>query len=99
MAKVWNRAFWRPVSAEPDVLELVVGEEDTSTTVPQRTATQTTERRPLPVPMVATAALLVLLGLGLTVASGPLYGYTERSATDIVDGASYVRAVLPEGVR
>ena len=24
MAKVWNRAFWRPLSAEPDALELVV---------------------------------------------------------------------------
>jgi multicomponent Na+:H+ antiporter subunit D len=31
--------------------------------------------------------------------SGPLYGYAERSATDIVDGASYVSAVLPEGIR
>jgi len=41
----------------------------------------------------------VLLGVGITVVSGPLYGYTERAATDIVDGLTYVRAVLPEGIR
>ena len=100
MAKVWNRAFWRPLSAEPDVLELVVGEEeDAGSPAPQRITTQTTQRRPLPVPMVATATVLVLLGLAITAVSGPLYGYAERSATDIVDGASYVRAVLPGGIR
>ena len=99
MAKVWNRAFWRPLNAEPDALEMVVGEEDSGATVPQRIAKQTTERRPLPAPMVATATVLVLLGLGITVVSGPLYGYAERSATDIVDGASYGRAVLPQGIR
>ncbi|HEV2931116.1 MAG TPA: Na+/H+ antiporter subunit D, partial [Propionibacteriaceae bacterium] len=41
MAKVWNRAFWRPWSAEPDALEMVVGEEDSGATVSQRTAKQT----------------------------------------------------------
>ncbi|HZA05178.1 MAG TPA: Na+/H+ antiporter subunit D, partial [Propionibacteriaceae bacterium] len=100
MAKVWNRAFWRPLSAEPDALELVVGEEeDAGSPAPQGSTTQTTQRRPLPVPMVATATVLVLLGLAITAVSGPLYGYAERSATDIVDGASYVRAVLPGGIR
>ena len=100
MAKVWNRAFWRPLTAEPDVLELVVGEDPaTGATAPQRTAAPTIEQRRLPVPMVATATVLVLLGLGITVVSGPLYGYAERAAVDIVDGLSYVRAVLPEGIR
>jgi multicomponent Na+:H+ antiporter subunit D len=49
--------------------------------------------------MVATATVLVLLGLGITVISGPMYGYAERAAADIVDGLTYVRAVLPEGIR
>ena len=53
----------------------------------------------LPRPMVATATVLVLLGVGLTVVAGPLYGYAERSATDIVEGVTYVGAVLPEGIR
>ena len=99
MAKVWNRAFWRPWSAEPDALEMVVGEEDSGATVAQRTAKQTIERRRMPAPMVATATVLVLLGVGITVVSGPLYGYAERTAIDIVDGASYVSAVLPRGIR
>ena len=56
-------------------------------------------RTRLPRSMVTTASVLVLLGVGLTVVSGPLYGYAERSATDIVEGVTYVRAVLPEGIR
>jgi multicomponent Na+:H+ antiporter subunit D len=99
MAKVWNRAFWRPRSAEPDPLELVAGGDPSGTSVDAATATLTADPRPLPRPMVAAAAVCVLLGVGITVASGPLYGYTQRSATEIVDGLSYVRAVLPEGIR
>ena len=105
MAKVWNRAFWRPRTAEPDVLELVAGEEDSGPVVAPGTTKQVAaaqdraQRTRLPRPMVATATVLVLLGVGITVVAGPLYGYAERSAADIVEGVAYVRAVLPEGVR
>jgi multicomponent Na+:H+ antiporter subunit D len=99
MAKVWNRAFWRPRNAEPDPLELVAGGDADGASTETATTTQATERRPLPRPMVATATVCVLLGVGITVVSGPLYGFTQRAATDIVGGQSYVRAVLPEGIR
>ena len=105
MAKVWNRAFWRPRTAEPDALELVAGEEDSGAAVAPGTTKQAAaaqeraQRTRLPRPMVATATVLVLLGVGITVVAGPLYGYAERSAADIVEGVAYVRAVLPEGVR
>ena len=104
MAKVWNRAFWRPRTAEPDALELVAGEEDGVVVAPGTTkqvgaAQEQAQRTRLPRPMVVTATVLVLLGVGITVVAGPLYGYAERAAADIVDGVAYVRAVLPEGVR
>jgi multicomponent Na+:H+ antiporter subunit D len=99
MAKVWNRAFWRPRDAEPDALELVAGGDTDGPATEAASTTQTTLRRRLPRPMVATAAVCVLLGVGITVVSGPLYGFTQRAATDIVGGQSYVRAVLPEGSR
>jgi multicomponent Na+:H+ antiporter subunit D len=105
MAKVWNRAFWRPRSAEPDVLELVAGEEDPGPIVAGGTVQaparqeRASQRPRLARPLVATATVLVLLGVGFTVVAGPLYGYAERSATDIVGGLAYVRAVLPEGIR
>ena len=45
------------------------------------------------------ATILVLLGIGITVVAGPLYAYAERSAIDLQDGAVYVSAVLPPGIR
>ena len=78
MAKVWNRAFWRPIADAPEPPE---------------------EPRTMPKPMLATAAVLVLVGVGITVVAGPLYGFAERSAADLVGGQAYVTAVLPEGLR
>jgi multicomponent Na+:H+ antiporter subunit D len=62
-------------------------------------AVEMPDRRHLPWPMVTAAAGLVLVGVGITVVSGPLYGFAERSAADLVGGVSYTRAVLPEGIR
>ncbi len=92
MAKVWNRAFWRPRSEAADETETAHGEQDTGDEAKP-------ERGRMPWPMVATAALLVVVGVGITVVAGPLYGFAERSAADLVGGVSYVRAVLPEGIR
>ena len=78
MAKVWNRAFWRPIADAPEPRE------DAGT---------------MPKPMLATAAVLVLVGVAITVVAGPLYGFAERSAADLVGGQAYVTAVLPEGLR
>jgi multicomponent Na+:H+ antiporter subunit D len=85
MAKVWNRAFWRavPETGVPSANPLVVRR----------------RRIVLPRGMVVTAAFLVLVGLGITFAAGPLYGYAQRSAADMLNGRPYVAAVLPEGVR
>jgi multicomponent Na+:H+ antiporter subunit D len=47
----------------------------------------------LPALMVAPAAALVLVGLALTVVAGPLVGYTERAAHDLVDRTPYLEAV------
>lgn len=92
MAKVWNRAFWRPISEEADELELAYGEQ-------YEEDGERPDRRHLPWPMVVTTAGLVLVGVAITVVSGPLYGYVERSAADLVGGVAYARAVLPDGVR
>ncbi len=55
--------------------------------------------RRLPVGMIGPAAALVVLGLGLTVAAGPLYEYTQRTATDLAERTPYIEAVLPDGRR
>ena len=84
MAKVWNRAFWRAIpNSTPSGNPLVV------------------RRRSVLLPrgMVVTSAFLVLIGFGITFVAGPLYGYSDRAATDLLSGVPYVHAVLPEGVR
>lgn len=85
MAKVWSRAFWQAV---PDT---EAGSRD-ALIVRRRGIT-------LPRGMVVTASLLVLVGVGITVIAGPMYAYTQRAAEDMGDQQTYVRAVLPEGVR
>ncbi|MBI9115839.1 Na+/H+ antiporter subunit D [Sanguibacter suaedae] len=48
----------------------------------------------LPMTMVAPTAALVALGLLITVVSGPLYAYTDRAASTLMDSSSYIDAVL-----
>jgi hypothetical protein len=44
--------------------------------------------------MVGSTASLVILSLGIAVASGPLYELSERAAVDLVDTSVYDEAVL-----
>ncbi|WP_428966982.1 Na+/H+ antiporter subunit D [Micromonospora fluostatini] len=49
----------------------------------------------LPGLMVGATAALVVLGLGLTVAAGPIFDVTVDAASDLRDRTPYLRAVLP----
>ena len=53
----------------------------------------------LPRTMVGATASLVVAGLALTVVAGPLFGYADRAATNLLDRDHYVEAVLPGGMR
>jgi multicomponent Na+:H+ antiporter subunit D len=53
----------------------------------------------LPRTMVGATAGLVALSLGLTVVAGPLFGFTERAAANLVDRSVYIDSVLPEQSR
>jgi len=52
--------------------------------------------RPLrtPWPMTAATVGLVVVSLGITAFAGPLYGYSEAAARDLLDPTPYVSAVL-----
>ena len=47
-----------------------------------------------PVLMVVPTVLLVGLGLAIALAGAPLYRYSERAATDLLDPAMYISTVL-----
>jgi len=97
MAKVWNGAFWRPLRTKTD--ETDSADETAEADEADDEAADLPQGRRLPWPMVATTVVLVLVGVGLTVVAGPLYGYAQRSAADLVGQTAYVRAVLPGGTR
>jgi multicomponent Na+:H+ antiporter subunit D len=95
VAKVWGKAFWRPVDQAPQddpgddhdltgtggavLVEVVTG--------------------PLSRTMVGSTGALVAVTLALTAFAGPLYGYAERAATDLLARTPYLTAVLPEDAR
>jgi multicomponent Na+:H+ antiporter subunit D len=37
---------------------------------------------------------LIGVGLALTVAAGPIFGYTDRAADEVMDRSQYISAVL-----
>ena len=51
--------------------------------------------RALPRTMVAATAAMTSVGLVITLAAGPLFGYTQRAATDLISREPYVTSVLP----
>jgi multicomponent Na+:H+ antiporter subunit D len=53
----------------------------------------------LPRSMVGATAGLVAFSLGLTVVAGPLFGYTDRAARDILRPDVYISSVLTQGSR
>ena len=42
---------------------------------------------------------LIAGSLALTLVAGPLFGYTDRAAADLLQRDPYISAVLSEGVR
>jgi multicomponent Na+:H+ antiporter subunit D len=56
-------------------------------------------RSRLPRTMVGATAGLVVFSLALTVVAGPLFGYTERAANDVLDREVYISSVLTQGSR
>jgi multicomponent Na+:H+ antiporter subunit D len=66
-------------------------------TPPEEVVQRTEVATHLPRGMVGPTAVLVAVGLALTVVAGPLYGYAERAAVASMDGRSYVEAVFPGG--
>jgi multicomponent Na+:H+ antiporter subunit D len=52
--------------------------------------------RPLPRVMVGATAAMVTVTVALTALAGPLYGITDRAATDLLDRGPYLTAVFGE---
>ncbi len=102
VSRVWNRAFWRRAedATDPDPLLLVgvnAARGATYDIVADEPGSRYSDRGNtalLPNGMVGMTAVLVLVGLALTIFAGPLFDFSDRAAAQIIDNNHYIEAVL-----
>jgi multicomponent Na+:H+ antiporter subunit D len=104
LTKVWSQAFWRTLADAPRSTEAAAAVEAGTLDVepsadPAGTVLVDTGPRALPRTMLGATAAMTVVGLLITVVAGPLFAYTQRAATDLVNRDPYITSVLPVEVR
>jgi len=107
LAKVWSRAFWQPLEdgeaieepAPSEPRQRSGGSLHGRTGVSTKTEVESSWQRfvhdeRLPMSMALPTLALVLASTALTVTAGPLFSFTERSATEMHERTPYIQAVL-----
>ncbi|WP_233493788.1 Na+/H+ antiporter subunit D [Desertihabitans brevis] len=84
VSRVWSRVFWRPPTVAP-------------VTEDNRLERRYERRFALAPGVVAPTAALVLVGIALTVAAGPLLAVTDRAAAELLRPDGYVALVFGGG--
>jgi multicomponent Na+:H+ antiporter subunit D len=94
VARVWSKAFWRARVDAPEG-ELSAGaptallDDDEDIAFDDRD-----DVGRMPIGMVAPTLALLGVGLALAVAAGPIFGYSERAAAQVLNRNEYITAVL-----
>jgi multicomponent Na+:H+ antiporter subunit D len=65
--------------------------------VPETTVTARVRTDALGAGVVAPTAALVVVGVAISVVAGPLFGITDRAASDLVARTPYIQSVYPGG--
>ncbi|NDK92329.1 Na+/H+ antiporter subunit D [Gordonia desulfuricans] len=94
VARIWTKGFWRPRADAP--------EGDLSDSAPSALMDESDDIAfddredvgRMPATMVLPTALMVAAGIVLTIWAGPIFGFTDRAATTIIDRDHYIGAVL-----
>ena len=100
VARVWTRAFWR---ARVDAPEGALSDATPSALLDETEHSDDIsfddrdDVGRMPAGMLIPTFCLIAVGLALTVAAGPIFGYTDRAAAEVLDTSQYLSAVL--GVR
>lgn len=97
MARVWTKAFWRERADAP---EGEMSAASPSALVDDTEDVVFTERDDvgrMPVGMLIPTGALLAVGIALTVFAGPIFGYSERAAVEVLDRGQYLTAVLGDG--
>jgi multicomponent Na+:H+ antiporter subunit D len=99
VSRVWTLAFWRTRTDAP--------EGDVAAAAPSALLDDTedillaerTDVGRMPVGMLVPTGALIAVGLTLTVFAGPIVGYSDRAAAEVLDRDRYISAVLGEAPR
>jgi multicomponent Na+:H+ antiporter subunit D len=96
VSRVWTLAFWRPRADAPEgdlaaATPAVLLDDTRDIAVLERE-----DVGRMPVGMLAPTGALIVVGLTLTVLAGPIIGYTDRAAAELMDRDRYISAVLSE---
>ncbi|MGV0811343.1 Na+/H+ antiporter subunit D [Mycolicibacterium boenickei] len=94
VARVWTKAFWR---ARADAPEGHLSGHAPAVLLDDTEDIEFADRDSvgrMPSGMLVPTAALIAVGLALTVAAGPIFGYSERSAAEVLDRGQYISAVL-----
>jgi multicomponent Na+:H+ antiporter subunit D len=95
MTRVWTKAFWRDRADAP--------EGDLADATPSSLIDDSEEDVAyadrddvgrMPVGMLIPTGALIAVGLALTVFAGPIFGFSERAAAEVIDRGQYISAVL-----
>jgi multicomponent Na+:H+ antiporter subunit D len=94
VARVWTKVFWRSRADAP--------EGHLATAAPAALLDDTEDIQfadrdsvgRMPVGMLAPTGALIAVGLALTVAGGPIFGYSDRAAVQVLDRGQYITAVV-----
>ena len=93
LVRVWNLAFWRGAGELDDYeSELVTNLSEAPHGVKVK------KSRTTPKLMIGATAAMVVLGVGLTIFAGPLYGIAARAGENLEGPSFYVDIVFPDGV-
>ncbi|WP_163801557.1 Na+/H+ antiporter subunit D [Mycolicibacterium sediminis] len=97
MARVWTQAFWRARADAPDGQSAAAPSALLLDDGDDIAFADRDDVGKMPVGMLIPTGALIVVGLALTVAAGPIFAYAERSADEVIDRGQYVSAVLGPG--
>lgn len=97
MARVWTLAFWRPRADAPEAALVSATPAVVLDGIADLDVDDLRDVDRMPTWMVVPTVALIAIGLALTVLAGPIFGYTERAAAEVLDNSEYISTVLSGG--
>ena len=94
VARIWTKGFWRPRADAP---EGELSDSMPSGLIDERSDISFEQRDDvgrMPPAMVLPTLAMVVAGISLTIWAGPIFDFTDRAATTIIDRDKYIGVVL-----